>query len=410
LADVQAVLDHWELPHAVVGSITEDGLVRILFDGQAVVNVPVTLFTDHCPVYTLAPVEDPAAAVARRRPAKAAPPWDGAAALLALLAHPNVGSKLPVWRRYDHMVGTNTIAGPGGDAAVLRLKGTPSALVLSLDGNGRLCFLDPYIGGASAVLEAARNVACCGARPLCATDGLNFGNPEKPGVAFQLTEAVRGMGDACRALGIPVVSGNVSLYNESQNGAIYPTPIVGVAGLLGDASRACGVAFRGVGSAIYLAGAPQASLAGSLYQQVRDRGLSGSPLALDFDLEARLLTFLQQAVEGGLLQSAHDCSDGGLAVALAESAIAGSIGARIEYRPELAGDGDSTVFGEGQSRVLISVTEDNCGQLERLAHECDVPLTRLGTVGGAVIEWTERFAVPLDTAREAWEHALDVLG
>ncbi|MDB5057865.1 MAG: phosphoribosylformylglycinamidine synthase, partial [Chloroflexi bacterium] len=230
LGEVEAVLDHWELPHAVIGIITADGQMRVRDGATVVADVPVKLFTDGCPVYIREGREDEELRAARELPLDIADEQPIGEALLALLAHPNIGSKLPVWQQYDHMVQTNTVVAPGSDAAVLRLKGRNDAIALAIDGNGRRCQLEPYSGGALAVLEAARNIACVGARPLCVTDCLNFGNPEKPGVYYQLEQAIMGMADACRALGIAVVSGNVSLFNESQTGAIYPTPVVGIAG------------------------------------------------------------------------------------------------------------------------------------------------------------------------------------
>ncbi|HWE61506.1 MAG TPA: phosphoribosylformylglycinamidine synthase subunit PurL [Chloroflexota bacterium] len=408
LAEVEAVLDRWELPHAVIGRITDDGLVRVTAGGTTVVRVPVAHFTDQCPVYALEPREDEHI----RRLRKIAPTLpredDWGQALTALLAHPNIGSKRAVWQRYDHMVGTNTIVAPGADAAVLRLKGRHDAVALSLDGNGRLCYLDPYVGGASAVLEAARNVSCVGARPLCATDGLNFGNPEKPGVAYQLQQAIAGMADACRALGIPIISGNVSLYNESQGAAIYPTPIVGVAGLLDAVARLCTPGFKQQGDDIFLLGGEHVSLGGSSYAWMRTGMLCGTPAPLDLDLERRVQLLVREAIAAGLLHSAHDCSDGGLAVALAECAIAGQGGATIERQPrhELASE---ELFGEGPARMLVSAPAASVPALLERAHALEVPFRRLGTVGGEQLAWEGLFSLALSELTAAWDRALDDL-
>jgi phosphoribosylformylglycinamidine synthase len=407
LAEVEAVLDRWELPHAVIGRITEDHRMRIISGGVTVADVPVAHFTDDCPIYALTPEEDEQIRAARRTHPVLPNERDWARDLLDLLAHPNIGSKRAVWQRYDHMVGTNTVLAPGADAAVLRLKGRHDAVALSLDGNGRLCYLDPYLGGALAVLEAARNVSCVGARPLCATDGLNFGNPERPGVAYQLQQAIAGMADACRTLEIPIVSGNVSLYNESQGVAIYPTPIVGVAGLLDDVDRLCTPGFKQEGDEIFLLGGEDVSLGGSMFAWLRTGMLNGTPAALDLDLERRVQALVRQTIAAGLLHSAHDCSDGGLAVALAECAIAGAIGATIDQplsRPEVE------LFGEGSGRIVVSVPTAAVSGLQERARDRDVPLRRLGRVGGDALIWNGLFAVTLETLALAWEHALDGVG
>jgi phosphoribosylformylglycinamidine synthase len=406
LTEVEAVLDRWELPHAVIGCITDDGAVRITAHGERVVDVPVAHFTEACPTYTLAPEEDPRIRALRATPSAVPRDEQWGDALLALLAHPNVGSTRAIWRRYDHMVGTNTALGPGADAAVVRLKGRHDAVALSLDGNGRVCYLDPYVGGALAVAEAARNVSCVGARPLCATDGLNFGNPERPGVAYQLQQAIAGIADACRALAIPVVSGNVSLYNESQGTAIYPTPIVGVAGLLEHADRLCTPAFRQAGDAIFLLGGTVVSLGGSVYAQARCGALSGAPAPLDLDLERRVQQLAREAIAAGIVRSAHDCADGGLAVTVAECAIAGAIGAVIDYAPA-PGAAAEALFGEGAARIVVSVAPEDAATLLEQARALDVPARRLGTVGGEALRWQGLFAIDLHAITTAWERALD---
>ena len=250
--------------------------------------------------------------------------------LLQLLATPEIASKRVVWRQYDHQVGTNTVVPPGSDAAVVRIKGTTKALAISTDGNAAYTCLDPYMGGAIAVAEAARNVACTGAKPIALTNCLNFGNPEKPEVYYQLKEAIRGMADAARALGIPVVSGNVSLYNENNGEAIWPTPVVGCVGLIEDVNCVVPMAFQAEGDAVLLVSAPTggatpASIGGSEYLRLTRGIVAGKP-SIDLHAAARLQRFLQDASSAGLLSSAHDIAAGGLAVALAESCIAGDAG------------------------------------------------------------------------------------
>jgi phosphoribosylformylglycinamidine synthase len=295
--------------------------------------------------------------------------------LLELLASPNIRSRAWIYRRYDHLVGSRTVRRPGLDAAVLRLRPSFRGLAVSLDGSGRIARLDPNTGGALAVLEAARNVACAGGEPLAITDCLNFGNPEKAEIAWELSEAIDGMAAACEALGIPVVSGNVSLYNETDGRAIHPTPTVGCVGLVPDV-RAIPTTWR-EGDALYLAGEPGLSFAGSEYQALYGE-LEGRPAPLDLTAEAALVAALHAAAPKCSL--IHDAAEGGLAVALAEAAIASGVGAELE----LADDALS-LFGEGGGRAILASRET-----------LDFP--RIGTVGGATL-----LGVPVEQLRQAWE-------
>ena len=409
LAEVEAVLDRWELPHAVIGRITDDGVVRMRAEGRTVVEVPVRLFTDACPAYELAGAEGEEVRRAREMTPDLPAESDWSRALLEVLAHPNIGSKGAIWQRYDSMVGTNTVIGPGADAAVLRLKGRPDGVAISVDGNSRICYLDPYLGGALAVAESARNLSCVGARPLCATDCLNFGNPEKPGVAYQLRQVVAGMAAACEALGVPIVSGNVSLYNENMGTAIYPTPIVGMAGRIDEVARYLTPGFVADGDQIYLLGGDVVSLGGSILAWIRTGRLCGTPAPLDLDLERRTQECLRAAIAGGLLRSAHDCSDGGLAVAVAECALAGNMGAVIDQEDREDSGAAETLFGEGPARVVVSLAADHLADVEALAREHGVPLRRLGVVGGETLQWNHLFTVDLASVRAAWAGALNDL-
>jgi phosphoribosylformylglycinamidine synthase len=378
---VRAVCEKWELHHAVVGEVTGTGLLRALYDGEVVGEVPARLLTEECPRYRVEPrpreLEAPLA-----HGALAATPE----ALLALLASPNVGSRAPVVRTYDHLVGSRTVRRPGLDAAVLSLRPSTRGLAVTLDSAGRLAWLDPRAGGMLAVLEAARNVACAGGRPLAITDCLNFGNPEKPEVAWELAEAIEGMSLACDALGIPVVSGNVSLYNETDGRAIYPTPTVGCVGLVEDV-RAIPGRWR-KGDAVLLAGAPELRLDGSEYQACFLGGPSGRPAAPDLEAEAALTAFLHESAS--LLTAAHDASEGGLAVALAELALWSDVGADVELEPDAV-----TWFGEGGGLAVVACAPDD---VERLG---GVPLRRIGTVGGDRL-----LSVPLADLRSAYDGAL----
>ncbi|MGH2409805.1 MAG: AIR synthase related protein, partial [Chloroflexota bacterium] len=318
----------------------------------------------------------------------------------------NIGSKKAIWQRYDSMVVTNTVVGPGADAAVLRLKGRRDGVAVSVDGNSRLCYLDPYLGGALAVAESARNLSCVGARPLCATDCLNFGNPEKPGVAYQLRRVVAGMAAACEALGVPIVSGNVSLYNENMGTAIYPTPIVGMAGRIDEIAHHLTPGFVAGGDQIYLLGGDEVSLGGGIYTWIRSGRLCGIPAPLDLELERRMQECLRAAIAGGLLRSAHDCSDGGLAVAVAECVLAGNAGAVIEGPDSGESSPAEILFGEGPARVVVSLTVDHLAGLQALARDHGVPLRRLGVVGGETLAWNTLVTVDLSSLRAAWAGAL----
>ncbi len=387
---VRRIFDRWDVPLSAIGVVTGDGMARV-YDGPelaAEVNIDTLV---EAPQYR--PGGTRPAHLDALHAAAMPPPPDTAQAgriLRALLASPNVASKRAVYRRYDHEVQTRTIVKPGaGDAAVLRLREIPKALALAVDGNGRIAWLDPYTGGAMAVAEACRNVAASGAAPLAITDCLNFGNPQKPEVYYQLEECIRGMADACRALGVPVVSGNVSLYNETQGEAVYPTPVVGAVGLLDDARDALSAAFAREGDAVLLLGASpadDAALAGSEYLAVEHGTVAGKP-AIDLDAEARLQRLLVGLGRERLLSSAHDCSDGGLAVALAESAILGNVGF-TGTGDWSGGRWDAALFGETPSRAIVSCAEADVERVEAASRANGVPCTGLGVTGGG------RFIIP----------------
>jgi phosphoribosylformylglycinamidine synthase II len=422
-AEAQAIFARWGLHSDVIGRVTSDNLVRILDHGRVVAELPHALLTEP-PLYVREGVEAPHIRALRERDLSDVPvPADLGATLLKLLASPNVASKRIVYRRYDTTVQTNTVAGPGGDAAVLRLKGTRRAIALKTDGNGRYCYLDPLLGGRIAVAEAARNVSCTGAVPVAATDCLNFGNPEKPAVYYQLQQVIEGMAQACEALGTPIISGNVSLYNESGGEPIYPTPIVGMLGVLEDVARRCGSRFVREGDVIALLGDTRAELGASEYLAHVHGLVAGCVPELDLDREARVQALCRRAIAAGLLHSAHDCSDGGLAVALVESCSgpfglpaddaasdAPVIGARVELPVEWrAMRPDAALFGESQSRVLVSLAPEGWPELERLARAQGVPLYRLGVTGGERVVIAPYLDLPLSEALERYHTALERL-
>jgi phosphoribosylformylglycinamidine synthase len=330
--------------------------------------------------------------------------------LLRLLASPNIASKESVWRQYDHQVQTNTVAGPGGDAAVLRIKGTSRGLALATDGNGRYCHLDPYTGGMIAVAEACRNVSCVGAEPVALTDCLNFGNPERPEIYYQLEECIKGMALASRALGAPVVSGNVSLYNETRGAGIYPTPVIGALGILDDVEKHANLAFGESGDTVVLIGTSTpagdaASLAGSEYLELVHGTVAGRP-RIDMDLEKAVQSACRRAIRESVLSSAHDCSDGGLAVALAECCIAGGVGFRGAF--SVSGRWDALLFGEEQSRIVVSANSDRLGALERICRGEGAPWTVLGNVGGDSLRVPGLLDLPVDQMAKAWKGGLEL--
>jgi phosphoribosylformylglycinamidine synthase len=420
-AQAEAIFAHWGLHSDVIGTVTDDGLVRVKEGERVAAELPHTLLTQP-PLYVREGIEDPAARESRERDlSDLAVPADLNKTLLRLLGSPNIASKRSVTRRYDSTVQINTVQAPGGDAAVLRLKGTARGIAVATDGNGRYCYLDPQMGGRIAVAEAARNVSCTGAAPLAATDCLNFGNPERPAVYYQLKQAVEGMAEACEALGAPVISGNVSLYNESGGEAIYPTPIVGVLGLLEDVARHCGSRFQQDGDVIALLGETREELGASEYLEVVHGLVAGQVPELDLDREAGVQALCREAIQQGLLRSAHDCSDGGLAVALVEScsghfglprddaaADAPVVGARVELpeawcrlRP------DAALFGETQSRILVSLAPEHWPALEALARKHAVPVHRLGLTGGDRVTISPYVDLPLASTLETHATALE---
>ncbi len=408
---VRSVVERWSLRAAVIGRITGDGLIRVRDGDVIVAEVPAHYFTDACPTYVRPAEESPAIRAARERDLSDVPdvqPGDVPVTLLRLLGSPNIGSRRPIYERYDHTILTNTVVPPGaGDAAVLRVKGTDRGIATAIDCNSRYCYLDPELGAMHAVAEATRNVACAGARPLAITNCLNFGSPEKPAGYYQLDRAVTGMAAACRSLGIPVVSGNVSLYNETGEMAVMPTPTVGAVGVLDDVRSHATMAWR-AGSLVYLIGDGVPSLGGSEYLALIHGLTAGSPPSLDLGAERRLQEVLQVIIREGIVHAAHDCAEGGLAVALAEMAIAAGVGFSLQNEALRSPDGriDTTWFGESASRVIVACRPD---QADRLKHHCQQAGVRclwLGLADGERLDFGEFGSIPLSAARENYELAL----
>jgi phosphoribosylformylglycinamidine synthase subunit PurL len=404
VAEVQAIFDRYELHAAEIGTIIDEPLIRCRAAGEAVCAVPGRALADDAPRYSISGAPAPAADADLG--ALAAEPVSEET-LLELLASPNARDRKSIWRRYDHMNGTNTLVGPGaGDAALLRVKGTGRALALSIDGPGpaRVGALDPYVSGVSAVLEGALNVACLGATPIGITDCLNFGSPETDLGAWQLERAIDGIADACHALGVPVVSGNVSLYNETPDGPILPTPVVGTIGMLEDRGVAVRMAWR-AGDEIWLLGEPATdaeALAGSEFAW-RRRARGGVP-TLDLDAAARLIGLVPQLVRQSTIGAAHDCSVGGLAIALARMAIAAGCGLRGEV---FVADGlaSAAAFGERGGRAVVGAAPERAADLRRAANAAGVAATRLGVAGGDRLELRiaeTQIEISIARLAEAW--------
>jgi phosphoribosylformylglycinamidine synthase len=392
--EVEQVFEKWDLHAVRVGHVTDTGRVRLHHHGVLVADVPTTALTDEGPVYHR-PMARPAwqSDVQRLEFATLAAPPAPQEAFETLLASPVIASKRWAYEQFDHSVGTNTIAQPGRTAGVVRIKGARQGLAVSVDGNGRYCYLDPHRGAMLAVAESARNVACAGAEPIGATNNLNFGNPERPEIMWQFGEAVRGIGEACRALAVPITGGNVSLYNETEGRAIYPTPVLGVVGLLEDAAQTVTRAFRSAGAAVIVLGDNRGELGGSEFLARLLGVVAGEPPALDLDREKALQQLIVALVRAGLVESAHDCADGGLAIALAECTFdTGGIGveaavARVSPPgvPDLFGAA-ATLFGESASRIVVSATEGNVAAVLDRARAAGVPAEVLGRTGGPDIK------------------------
>jgi phosphoribosylformylglycinamidine synthase subunit PurL len=415
-AEVERIFEKWDLHASRIGEVTGDGLLRVRDHGRLVAELPNRALADEAPVYDR-PRTVPAylADVQSLDLTSIGPTRPPTRSLLDLLAAPTIASKRWVYRQYDHMVRTNTIVLPGSGTGVVRVKGTGRALALSLDGNARYTFLDPCQGAQLAVAEAARNVACAGGLPIGATNNLNFGNPEKPEIMWQLAEAVRGIGIACRALGIPITGGNVSLYNETDGRAILPTPVLGVVGVIEDASRALSSRFPVSGATIVLLGDGRGELGGSEYLAGLHGLLRGMPPALDLDAERRLQHLLVDAAASGLILSAHDCAEGGLAVALSECCFGtGGSGADVDVpsvdaaHPLVA---EATLFGESASRIVVSLDGDQVDALLARAREAGVPARTIGTTGGDRIRLRIEGQVAIDVdvaeAELAWQMGLE---
>ena len=400
------IFKKWDLEAVIIGKVTGDGLLRVKWHGETVAGIPSKKISSEAPLYDRPAKKPKGQDGLQSLNLNSVPlPTDYNQVLKKLLASPNIASKQMIWEEYDHMVRTNTIVLPGSDAAVIRVKGTKKALAMSVDCSSRYCHLDPYTGGMHAVAEAARNVVSSGGKPLAITDNLNFGNPEKPEVMWQFIECVRGIGDACRALDTPVIGGNVSFYNETKGNAIYPTPTIGMVGLLEDAERHLTQAFKGPGDAVVLLGETKEELGASEYLAVIHGAERGMPPALSLEAEKKLHELIFEALP--LLKSAHDCSEGGLATAIAESAISGNIGAEITVKGEIRKD--ALLFGESASRIIVSLKGEDVKKLEGLAFKWGVPFALIGKTGGERLRINKEIDLPVKELKDIYLNSLKAL-
>ena len=414
--EVRKILAKWELEAAVIGEVIAEPVYRVTEGDRVVAEFPGSRLVTDCPTYTPPAEESAAVREARGRDVSAIPErveeQDPVWTLEQLLSSPTVASKRWVYRQYDTTVRTNTVVGPGGDAAVVRLRGTKKALALKVDCNGRYVALDPRLGARIAVAESARNVACTGARPRAITNNLNFGNPKRPEVYFQLREAIAGIGEACTALETPVTGGNVSLYNESPQSAVHPTPVIGMVGVLDDVDRAVRSQFHDEGADLVLLGEPTSEIGASEYLARIHGVVAGAPPACDLVGARRLVDTLVGAAEKGALASAHDISEGGLAVSLAECCIMDRdrmLGATIDISAWSTLPLRALLFGEGQNRVIVSTRD--LPALKRIAERNRVPLRAIGTVGvaGAPLSirvGTRLIVTSLERLAAAWHDAI----
>jgi phosphoribosylformylglycinamidine synthase len=384
---VTDVFKKWELDAVVIGHVTGDRSLRVKSGGNVAAEIPITALTDMAPVYTrpLAPPPPPAPVqTAASRP----PDQDLDSVFMELVASPNIASKEWVYRQYDHMVRTNTVVLPGSDAAVIRIKETRRALAMTVDSNARYCRVDPRAGARLVVAEAARNLACSGARPVALTNCLNFASPERPDVMWQFSETIDGMAEACRAFGTPVTGGNVSFYNETDGSGIFPTPVIGMVGIIEDIHHVTTQWFKNHGSLIVLLGQTGDDLGATQYVENSTGRIEGAVPALDLERERAVITACLKMIQEELVESAHDCSDGGMAVALAESAFSSYRREAIGFKVDLQGNLSpaALLFAETPSRIIISAPEQRLQRISEIAAESKVPLSVIGRIGGSRLE------------------------
>ncbi len=398
-AKAQAIFDKWGLDFAVVGITTDTGRLVVTHNGEIEADLPVKTLADSAPEYERPWEETPAPAYLEAASVPA--PENIADALLKVISSPNMASKRWIWEQYDHMVMGDTVGRPGGDAAVVRVHGTDKAVAIATDVTPRYCFADPYEGGKQAIAETWRNLTAVGATPLAVTDCMNFGNPERPKIMGQFVGCIKGMGEACIALDYPVVSGNVSLYNETNGTAIPPTPAIGGVGLIKDSSKRVDLAFKNEGDVILLIGEEKGHLGQSIFMDVIQSKREGTPPKVNLELERKNGDFVRNLINDQKVTAVHDCSDGGLYIAVAEMALAGKLGADIQLTDQIPSH--ALLFGEDQARYLITVSSDKVDEITSQAKDKGITIRATGTVGGKELTVGGQDAISLDRLKSAHE-------
>ncbi|HHY04954.1 MAG TPA: phosphoribosylformylglycinamidine synthase II, partial [Thermoanaerobacterales bacterium] len=402
----------WDLYSAKIGRVTDDGMLRVLENGKVVAEVPAKSLAEGVPIIRRegkrpAYLDEPGI-----DPSQIKIPQDLNEILRKLLASSNIMSRAWIYEQFDQTVRTDTVVRPGSNAAVLRIKGRKQGIAFTTDCNSFYCYLDPFEGGKQVVAEACRNLVVSGAKPIALTDCLNFGNPENPEVFYQFEKCVDGICEAARFFDTPVISGNVSFYNESKGEAIYPTPVIGMIGILNDVEKHCTMSFKNEGDLVVLLGQNTDELEGSEYIKEIFDIRAGKPPKVNLDMEKKVQECCLKAIELGLVNSAHDVAEGGLAVALAECCIAGGFGFNGEINTQLRAD--AVLFGEGQSRIILSISEQNLSVLQKLANELGAPISVLGFVKKGNlklnikdnVEYTGEIDVPVDEISDIWRNAI----
>ena len=407
--EVEGIFQKWDLDVSIVGRVTEDEMLRITDCGEMVAEIPVGALAEESPV-CLRPKKSPKYLLKTKRFSldDISEPGDYGKILARLLGSPNIASKEWVYRQYDHTVRTNTVVLPGSDAAVIRVKGTRKGIALTVDCNSRYCYLDPYMGGMIAVAEASRNLVCSGAKPLAITDCLNFGNPEKPEIMWQFDQAVRGISEACRRFNTPVVGGNVSFYNETMGEGVHPTPTVAMVGLIQNIDLHLTQWFKDDNDVVVLLGSSQEELGGSEYLAVVHGIEKGVPPRIELDLEVSVQNTCLDAIQKEILKSAHDCSEGGMAVALAECCFSGpkpDHGVKVSISDKMRGD--CLLFGESQSRIIVSLDEARLDHLKEIAKKNNTPLSIIGRVGGDRLIINDLIDYPVKDLAQRWKTTIE---
>ena len=402
---VKDIFNKWDLHAEVIGRVNDDGMLRIFNGEDKVAEISAKILADEAPEYRRETKLPEYIKNVNEINANDIKSEDYNNDLLDLLSSPTIASKKWVYEQYDYMVMTNTVVGPGSDAAVIRIKGKDKALALSTDSNGKYCYLNPRRGAAIAVAEAARNIVCSGGKPLAITDGLNFGNPMNPEIYWQFKNSVEGITKACKKLDTPVIGGNVSFYNESPKGAIYPTPIIGMVGLLDSLKDKTTMHFKNEGDLIYLIGKNVEELGGSEYLELKEGKVDGYVPQLDLNLEKRVQKTVREAIKENIINSAHDCSEGGVAVNLAESCFENNLGVNIKINKEISNK--ALLFGESQSRIIVSISKELASKLENIAVENCVPYGKIGVVEGTQFKFNNLIKLDVEEMKVKWETAIE---